>query len=234
MPGFKRGFKRTFTKKNVVKGAKFAYKHRNTAKRALDLALKLKDAVNIEYKEFNRSISGNMGLGTNEFGSISIFAHPLCEPEQGTSNSERIGDSIKLQRLSGRGTVTLATGQTSCMARLVVFRCQNPNNAVFPVGATTATEPNIQLFSNYGVLEPKLEATKYMTKFLYDKTFMLDSAKTHLIRFNINMPLNWHQNFIPGGEGITTGGLYLAIVTNSAETIGNEFFFRYQVSYTDD
>lgn len=231
--------RRAYKKKGgpFKRAAKFAYKHAGKADKALKIAMKLKDMVNIEYKEYEALIQyKKIGNGTNVPAvSDSIQALALCQPAQGTTSGTRVGDSIKLQRLSGRGHIAWVNqaappgGTLTAAIRVILFRGKADNNRTYYTNI--APDP---MFDQIGVLGAKTENQKYLTKFLFDRTYQLDVTRTNKINLNWNFPLNWHQNFRTGVTGIEDAGLYLIVVTDTGIIPACEFIMNYSVSYTDD
>lgn len=233
--------KRTYKRKTKAKKP-MRYKVADAAFSAYKLARRIKDAVNIEYKEFEDNIAFDQ-LGPGNPGSPvqdSYEFRPLCLPSQGLTANERIGDSIKLQRLTARGSIgfnpAFTTGATaSALVRVILMRGKADNGKLYVVADSTSNDP-YPILDQEGVFGAKNDYNKYNTKFLFDRTYTLDAAKRNIITFKWNFPLNWHQNFQPGGVNIQESGLYLGVVTNTATNGSNSpiFYMNYSVTYTDD
>lgn len=234
--GFKKFVKKHATVKNAKKAYKFARKHENTARKALNLAMKIKDAVNIEYKVKDKVVSltdlADGSIGAN--GAESTVFHLLSDISQGTADGERIGDSLKLQRLTGRGTISWKTQPSTATARLIrviIMRGKHEKRETqYTVDGTDA------ILEHAGVLGSKHENTKYNNKFLHDKVYTLDTAKKNIITFKWSYPLNWHINYAAGGTNVEDGGLYIAVLTNDAVTGAGlcKFYADFNISYTDN
>jgi len=241
---FKKTVKKYVTKKNVIKGAKFAYKHRGTAQKALKLAMRLKDAVNIEYKEVEeRILYGALGDGQDDPAvPDSVKFKALCLPSLGTGENDRIGTSIKLQRLSGRGRISWlhqeapAGGRLTASVRVILMRGKADEGRTYPVTDVLTPTDKLPYLDERGTLGAKADNTKFNTKTIFDRTYKLDVAKTNMINLNWNFPLNWHQNFMEnvGGDRIADNGLYLAVVTDTGTDALCEFVMNYSCTYTDD
>nr|QKN88905.1 MAG: capsid protein [Cressdnaviricota sp.] len=241
---FKKTVRKYATKKNFKKGAKFAYKHRGTAQRALKLALKLKDMVNIEYKHSDHTwLFNQLGDGTNNGAVIqSTFFNNLNQfIGQGTGHNQRIGNSIKAQRLSGRGTIrwiggAVPVGQLTANVRIIIMRGKADNQrAYYTADPTIPGATGGVYLDQKGVNGAKSENSKYETKTIHDKIYTLDVARRNMINLNWNFPLNWHINFEEdGGANTQDGGLYLAILTDTGIVPMVDVNLRLDISYTDN
>lgn len=240
---FKKTVKKYVTKKNVKKAAKFAYKHRGTAQKALKLAMRLKDAVNIEYKESEvKLVLNELGDGQVTAGVMdSVSFLPLCVPVKGTGENERIGNSIKLQRLSGRGRISWlgqaapSGGTVTASVRVILMRGKADEGRFYPTTEVLTPADKLPYLDERGTLGAKADNTKFNTKTIYDKTYRLDIARVNNINLNWNFPLNWHQNFIEEGDNrIADNGLYLAVITDTGGSPKCEFIMNYSCTYTDD
>lgn len=204
------------------------YKVADAAYTALKMAKQIKDAVNIEYKEYPATI-----LNTN-LDAVGLV-YPLHTMSQGYANAQRIGDSIKLQRLTARGVIIQGTGSQTTQVRLVLFRGKAEDYKTY----TPAADLFETTSSNNFIYSSKLESEKYNTKFIVDKRFVLDSAKQNIIPFSFNLPLNWHVEFGPSGSTqIKNQGFYLALMSDRpvGSPVANwpNITFNYTLSYTDD
>lgn len=246
--------KRTYKKKAAKKTSgwqdvktigKIAYKHRGTAKKALNMVYRLKDMVNTEYKEVEETLTWKkLGDGTID-GAVdeSVTFFPLALPPKGVDENDRIGNSIKLQRLSGRGRIswlnqtTPASGTVSASVRVILMRGKVDAGKLYPVAEEIGTTNHRPFLDQKGTLGAKNDDTKYDTKILYDKTYRLDIARVNNVNLNWNFPLNWHQNFLEGEENelkISNNGLYLAVFTDTGISPKCEFIMNYSVTFTDN
>lgn len=222
---------RRYTKKRTYKrkAAKpMRYKVADAAYTALKMAKQIKDAVNIEYKEYPATI-----LNTNL--DTAGVVYPLATITQGYNNAQRIGDSVKLQRLTCRGVIIQGTGSATTQVRMVLFRGKAEDFKTYSL-STDLFETTSS--ANY-IYSSKLEQEKYNTKFLLDRRFVLDTAKQNIIPFKFNMPLNWHIEYgASGSTQVKNAGFYLAIMSD--RVIGSpainypSITFNYTISYTDD
>lgn len=243
---FRKTNKKTYKKKTYKKRT---YKRAGnaTAKKALSIALRLKDQVGVEYKEY-QSIIGNIqiGDGTNNpgvDGPGTVTALPLCTPYQGSNLADRLGDSIKLQRLTLRGHIAWlnqaapASGTVTANIRLILFRGKNCENKSWPTTVDFGTGEKAFL-DQLGVHGAKTDDNKYNSKILLDKVYSLDIARKNYITVNWNFPLNWYQQFKKdlnptGSTDIVQGGLYLIVLSDTGTSAKCEFLANYCVTFTD-
>lgn len=216
MPSYRYHSKK-FNQSNVYELAKAAYSTANF----------IKDAVNIEYKECVNELTlanpfDNPGF---IYSFIDLNAPNGIGIPQGTANGERIGDSVKLQRLTLKAIMIKHPVAVVTAFRVILFRGKSERGGTY-VPADILENPAI-LFSS------KSEDERYTTKFLHDQIYTLDSAKNQCITFDWDYELNWHANYEAGTSVIEEGGLYLYIVqlgTGSAPS----FTMSSRITYTDD
>lgn len=235
----KRTAKSKFTLNNASKAANVA----STAFTALKIASKVASMVNVEYKDFETNyLNQKIGDGSpniNVNGPGTVTAIPICTPLQGTGKAQRIGDSIKLQRLTIKGHVAWINqtappaGTLTANLRLIFFRGKADLGKTYPTTYLPGSG-EVPILDQLGVLGSKDDSTKYNTKFLYDKVFKLDVAKTNLTNIKFTLPLNWHQNFKVGGIQPSDGGLYMMVISDTGLIPKMELRMYIGVSYTDD
>lgn len=203
------------------------------AKKALSTAMMLKDVVNTEYKHYEENIVGTIGNGDTNQG-VTSFATLLCDPTQGLTEDDRIGDSIKLQNLTCRGSLYLQGTNDNCTVRCIIFKGNHENAALFPMGhSISGTQTQIQIFEFNDPWNPKMDDTKYQTKFLFDKTYVLDKARNTTIPINWSFPLNWHTHFSKSGVKVEDGGVYFGCISDTPAAEGNHLNLTFDTSYTD-
>lgn len=190
-----------------------------TAYKALKLARRLADAVNIEYKE---SSNTNTVQPTNN-GFMSDLTFQIA---QGVANGARIGDSVKLQRLTMR-IYTDGITNNEIIRMLIV---EDKTNSI------AATNNLLQYTGSvYGVISPKLEQTKFNSRILYDHRFKLIPNSDNALSFQeFSIPLNFHTNYTPASTVVTTGALKLFLISNTVAATLGHIVYTYELSYTDD
>jgi len=198
------------------------------AKAAYSTAMFVKDAVNIEYKEHVVNVTPTpLDAEGNVWELVSNGALSGTSIQQGIQNGERIGDSIKLQRLTFRGLLVKNSDQPLSAVRIILFK-----------GKAEGGEQYLpsDILQNLDVFSPKLEENKFNTKFIYDEVFIVDSVKSQYVEFDWNKELNWHCNYVAGANTVGDGGLYLLMVTTAASTPGGVPVWSgtFKITYTDD
>lgn len=213
MPGYNHYAKR-FNKSSTYQLAKAAYATANF----------VKDAVNIEYKVYRIETTpvtfNNLGVVYDLIGSNSGFSGI----QQGTTINDRIGDSIKLQRMVFRGLVQLNSLATINAVRIIVFRGKAEAGLMY--------SPS-DILESLNVYSGKNENNRYNTNILYDEVKIIDNVKSQYIELDWNIELNWHTKFEAGATTIADGGLYMLLLTGAVTNLPAwDGVFR--ITYTDD
>jgi len=219
---YKRYNKRRYSRKpNMASrvarvGMRYTSKN-STAHKALRLAKRLADAVNTEYKFHEQQFSGSVDYN----GTLTSLMVGLS---QGTADTQRIGDSMKLQNLIMRFYLSRATSDS--LVRVIIFHDpQSKINAVTDLLQVTG--------SVFAVLSSKNYDKRFESKVLYDKTFALDGDETTIQR-SFTLPLNWHTQFQNGGTTINTGDLRVVFISNQVTTNLPNVVYQSRVTYTDN
>jgi len=216
---YKKTYKRNFKRKRPVRrrGAGKSKGWGGTAVRALRLAKRLADAVNIEYKEFR--VQQNPTPTFN--GSVSL----LNDVPQGSAQSQRIGDSYKAQTLTLRGIVSAGAALAESVRIIVYLDKQN----LITTGA--------QLLDNAGggfaVISSKQEDNKYQTRILYDRLFHVSPGYQPKQYFEMVIPINEHVHFTAGTTTIKDNALRILSIGQLAAPTATVLWQSY-LSYTDD
>lgn len=207
MPYGKRSYRKKYRKRNFgYRAARLGQKYSSKgslAYKAFRLAKKVADAVNVEYKYTT----------VDDLGTVQTYAGgyaEICSPVVGTSDTARIGDSIKMQHLSLRGAVKYNTaGADGQTLRFVIFKDkQNKVDNVNKVVDTSHNTVNAPYFN-------KLYDNRFQTKFIYDRTFYVNSQKIES-PFHIELPINMHKQFSAGGTDVVTGSLKYLLISDQA------------------
>lgn len=194
------------------------------AKAAYSTANYVKDMVNIEYKvyriETTPTTFNNLGVIYDLIGSNSGFAGI----QQGITVNDRIGDSIKLQRMVFRGLIQKNAAATINSIRIIVFQGKAEAGLMY----STA-----DILESTNVYSGKNENNRYNTKVLYDEVKVIDSVKSQYLELDWNIELNWHAKFEAGVTTIADGGLYMLLLTGASVNLPSwDGVFR--ITYTDD
>lgn len=192
--------------------------------KALRLARKVADAVNIEYKMYDQAAGGT----TFDYNGT---AYVLNAPAQGNADTQRIGDSIKCQNIVIRGNVqgTTTAGQLNKCRVILIWDEQNQIAALSDLLELTGT-------SNV-VFSPKNYDKRFRCRVLYDKLFLVgtQSGMQAFARdFEITLPINQHTQFASATTTINTGALKMFVCSDGVTTNLPSIFFYSRLTYSDD
>lgn len=188
------------------------------AYKALRLARKVADAVNIEYKIFDTTVSS--GGAIDYTGGLTT----LNALSQGVADNQRIGDSAKIQNHIIRGYLT--RNGADCIVRMMLI-WDEQNQAA-------ATSDILESVSSVqSVCSPKNYDLRFRSKVLFDKTFTL-TANNPLIKVENVMSPNLHTQFNQSTNTIRTGALKLLLVSNLTVSSLPTFVYYSRISFTDN
>lgn len=196
-----------YKKKYQRRGKKKVYRRRRqasgwmgTAAKALSIARRVATLVNAESKYYEYS---STGLAPDYNGTIL----ELCKPGQGVTSSQREGDSIKLKNLTFRGQIVI--GNTNELVRIIVFK-DKENTIASGAAILQGTGTTLAVLGN------KNQDSKFDSKVLFDRTYTMDTANTPMIKFNINLKLDFHTNFEAGTQTASQNALKMLIINQSS------------------
>lgn len=190
------------------------------AYKALNLARKVADAVNTEYKHFDV-------FATQQVSWSGYFPTINNAIPQGTADGQRIGDSIKNQRFILRGD--LYRGSADAVVRIILL--WDPQCKVSGVSDVLQS-----INSVYSPVSPKTYDKRFQTKVLKD--FLVKVTSNDPIKkITMNVPINEHTQFDVGTTTQDTGRLMLLVISDKdPATPANEPTFIYfsRLTYTDN
>lgn len=194
------------------------------AYKALRLARKVADAVNIEYKNFDQAAAGT----TFDYNGV---AYVLNTPAQGAADTQRIGDSIKCQNITIRGNIQGSTtaGQLNKCRMILIWDEQNQITTLGDLLELVGT-------SNV-VFSPKNYDKRFRCRVLYDQLWLVgtQSGMQAFARdFEISIPINMHTQFASATTTINTGALKMFFCSDGVTTNLPQLHFYSRLSYTDD
>lgn len=198
-------------------GMKYATKD-GMAYKALKLARRVADAVNIEYKICD--ISSNAGA-TDYNGGVAS----LVSIAQGTTDSTRIGDSCKLQNLTFRWQAA-RNGQDAQLRFMLIW---DPQNQI-----TGVTDVLASIGSNLSIVSPKNYDKRFRSRVLHDQTVSLTSGNATIHNGDIVISINQHTQFSAATTTILTGDLKLLVISNVVTTNLPTFSYYSRLSFTDN
>lgn len=177
----------------------------------------LKQVVNTEFKHLDSSISVT---DIDYSGDLTV----LNNPAQGLDDEQRVGDSIKVQKVDIRCHFNHTS---NCVVRLIVFWDQcNTINSTSEFLEYSGSALAVDSFKD--------NDNRFLTKVLYDRVFNINTAQTlqYVVRKTIH--IGKHTQFDEDTTTINTGALKLIFVSDQAPTtnVGSVGYAR--VYYTDN
>lgn len=213
-------YKRAF-KKRRKQAPGFLQKGVGIAKKAYKIAKFVAGAINVEYKYF---INGSSLTANTWNGNIVS----LLYPSQGVAANERVGDSIKMKDLVIRGEWNRnVAGLTSEVCRVIVF--------IDKEGLITLGSQLLETTGTYGsVYSQKNENNRYLTKTLYDRSFVVNNTDNQQRFFKIILKgLNHHVHFLTGLNTVRNNEIKIATFCQSASN-GSQFTYISRFTYVDN
>jgi hypothetical protein len=181
----------------------------------------IRKLINIETKYFD--------VTSNSVATQAGTVTPLTLVAQGLDQTDRVGDSLKIQRLELRATSF--SGVTVPVAlRIVVFR-DLENQGVVPAGSDLLSAAGVgSAVSCYNWINIQKRFS-----ILYDQTVTMDASNQTAV-LGYDMPHGGHVRF-RGTTGTQAaqaeGSIYLMLLTDAAATQPVTRFHS-RVTYTDD
>lgn len=203
----RRSYKRAPKKTNYFSTASQALA---TAGTALALAKSVKKLVNTEYKSINIQDGTSWAVGT------AISNQSLLSCAQGTTDTTRTGNSIRVKKLQARMLCTWnsATANTAQRIRIVMFRYMG-NNGASPAFST-------ELFDGSTNMLTAFRNTDYGKQFkvYYDQMVVLSSQKPSVF-LNFNKKVDFHTEYIgttANASDVGTNNCYWIAVSDDNTT----------------
>ncbi len=180
----------------------------NVANKALNIALKTKRLINVEYKF--KDTQHTPGVGITQAGIVQ----DLVTLAQGTTVSTREGDQVKFVSLYLNYFGDMSASATASTVRVVIVHDKQPNGA-------TAT--NSQIFDdatvNDLIISPKNLGNKFRFKILYNKLHQMSINGNQNFRGSKYIKLNMLTRY-SGSAGtiadITTNNIQLWFIGDEA------------------
>lgn len=196
----------------------------STANKALRLARKVANLVNIEEK-IDDTQQTSVTFDYN--GAIDI----LNNPAQAITDVGRIGDSIKVQKIHIKGTVAgSTTAGTLSNNRLILF--WDEQNQV-----ATAADLLETVGSTYSPFSPKHYDKRFRSNILYDQHFSLSTvpgSQAWFKNFEVSLPIGKHTQFSAASTTINTGALKFLYITDVVTSNLPNITYYARCFYTDD
>lgn len=195
------------------------YKVADAAYSALKMAKRLKDAVNIEYKHHDVTITTT---DVDYNGDVIT----LNNPAQGDSDNSRDGDSMKCQNLVLRYFVSHTA---KCFVRVIVYWDQQNT-----VSAASSLLDAAQVGTVQAPIAYKDYDNRFKSKILHDRTFNIDPASKGQFFVDTVIKIDRHTQFEAGSTTINTGALKILLVSNLAPTNNVYLEGLARLTYTDN
>jgi len=211
MPKFKRAQKsrnhpkpRWYNSKAVKHIAKGSMSVAKMAAKAYVTSLALKKATNIEHKYHEVSFNNQYDW------SGSIVA--LNSVAQGTTDSTREGDSIKMQDLQIKFYMFGVAATGPCQFRvIIIFDDMNKVSAASDVLETVGSALAPNSFKDWD--------KRFQTNVLYDQNYIFDQVSYATRQLDINIPIGKHAQFEASTTTINTGRLIALLISDQSASI---------------
>ena len=188
----------------------------------------IRKLVNIEFKRFDINANGST---TSQAGS----AYQLSQIAQGTDNGQRVGNSLRCQRLSFRAHILINGSATRSAVRAIIVRdLENTGSA--PAGSdvlTSAGGANC-VTSNYAYTTHGIGTLPGRFTILFDETVTLSITGNQNALFKLDLPMSQHIRYSGSGATHTKeGSLWLLLFCNEATNTAT-IDWNANLLYTDD
>lgn len=202
----------------------FIHSIANAAFTGARIAKKLADVVNVEYKRMEGSM-------VNTSVPQSGYVFPISDQiVQGDADTSRDGDSLKNQRLTMRIRGTNKGSSFNNLRFIILVDKQ----------ARSVSDPGWSLsdwFTHVGgpnaTLSAKLYDNRFQTKILMDRTIYVNNNDFVTKEFHVNLPLNFHTQYVSGTTTVSTNRLMLIAISDAATNIP-EFNAVWGLTFTDN
>lgn len=168
------------------------------------------------------AVNNNVGQVYPMFNSLANGGGII----EGVTEETRVGSTIFAKNLGFRATLKLGTS-TNQVVRIIIFRYKNDDSR-------TLTNAN-DLLQGSGVNARKKWDERFQSKFLFDRTYTLSTAKQPWVQIDTNIKVFHRLNYKAGtASSYEDGGLYMLLISdNSGSSFGPVLDATYTLSYTD-
>ena len=193
---------------------------------AMDGVQRIMRLINIEQKYL---VSASAGTAVTFNGVLQ----DLCSPAQGAAFNQRIGDSIKMQKVELRGSIYLGAAACTVRAMLVLDKSnQAAAGSDILSGAGNVYAPQSAIVNQYEQRYHVLADTAHHTLTIngdqsLDFTFVVNQETL------AKMNAEGHILFSPGTTTITTNSLKLVLISSLSASTPTCYYYS-KVYYTDD
>lgn len=187
-------------KRSYSKKSKNAY---NMAKKALKKVNKISSGIEVKHHDLD--ITGPINLDWNpQYASLNNIS-------QGLSDTQRVGDSVKMLGLRFKIHVDLNTVGEALVRCILMYDKENTINSETQFIETTGVPNSIE--------SPFDVDTRNKYTILHDKVYSMSNGNKRILYINLNKKLNKHCQFQAGTTTITKGRLRFWIYTDTSDLL---------------
>lgn len=200
------------------------YRYLKYANKGVSIAAKAAAAYTIA-KGLQRQNNAEYKFLDNPIQNLPTYAGSAAQLNtipQGITDTTRVGDSIKLQKLRLHGKVS---GASNDVVRIMVVH-DKQNDLVVPADLLSLVGSVQTPFS------PKNHDKRFRSKVLYDRLFNVDVGNQQRV-FSKNIDLNFHTQFENGTTTIESGSLKIYFFS-SKNIATSTVDLHARVTYTDN
>jgi hypothetical protein len=191
----------------------------------LSVLNEIRNLINIEEK----IIQSNFNNSVNQSGVV----WSLSSSAQGLDYTNRIGDSIKLQRIQIMAKFVMNTASTGTALRFILIR------DLWQQGAGTPSVADLlgtSVGTPFAPLQPKIWLTRDRYAVIQDELIALAQSGDDCIAMNIDIPHEGHVKYVGTTSGPTSNGpgsLYIILVSDENTNVPVASACC-RITYTDD
>lgn len=165
------------------------------AKKAYRLAKKAYKAPELKYNKISLTKNPVSGIGTFD---------NLDSTSAGTTNNQRIGDSIIAKSIHLRCKMNLNASATATQVRMLIFKWRSE----FPATVTDVLETAT-------ITSFKSDDQRFQSSILYDRTYNLNTDRPEIF-LKKKIKLGFRMTYIGGGTVPNTNGVYVIFCSDEA------------------
>lgn len=188
------------------------YRNRSLASKAYSLAKKAYKAPELKYIKTTGSVTSP---------STSGGVQELSVCSQGSTNNDRIGDSISPTSVAIRLKASLNATASETQIRILLYR--------WKLGTSTGVTDVLESSSPVSF---KSEDKRFQSEILYDRVFQLDAVRSQEMFVSFKRQLKHRISYAESATAANTNGIYIAILSDeSTNTPG--LSYRARLFYRD-
>lgn len=207
-------------KKGFSHYAKKGLKYAGYGIRAYKMAKQIKGLLNVEHKFIDTGVVTDTPINTGQVDYLSGLA-------QGTTNTTRVGVSIKVTSLYMRLQCVMNSGATTTMLRLIVVK-DKENRGSAPAVTDILQSADVRSFISRDT------AMRY--KILVDKYVTLYTSYPQKV-FDIYKKLNHHIKYTGAGGAVANQleeGLFFLLISDQAMATQPTVLYNSRIRFVDN